>query len=379
MLTVGLKRYLAPRSLRDLLLLAFGIYLLTLFLFPPPLEHLNGKYESNTRWKAISAQVNGVYATEDYDVVSHESKLAFRILPPALARLTFSSDIRVHVLFLYFFQLACGYAFVVILLQGLYQVFQDWLLAVFSTSGIMLTHIGSSFTYDLAFFMDGIAFFLMAVAMFDRRYPVYFLAIFLSFWVDERAVLGALSVLLFKWLTTPTRWEFSPLLRNRFTGITLLAIGAYLVIRVALIQYLAFRIPIGDEAGVGMGFLFYQVNHLPLAWFLTFKVEWFFIFPLLTFLWKKSPVYAALCLAFVLIMLFLSGIVADIMRSVSYIYPLILAGMVCADELYTSGKFRQLLTKNTIWCLFIPSYRYFVHFFLVMPVPIRIVQYFLQP
>lgn len=357
-----------------------AVYLVVFMLMPPPLEHYMGKYRINNEkhpWKAIAENINGTYRSEHYPPHIHESKLTFRVVPALIGKLSPSKNMYVQVFFLYCIQLVMGLMFTILLLQWLVQVTENFAYATLMTLGFMLTHLGSSFTYDMSFFFDGMAFFFMAAAMFSPSVPVFISGILASMWTDERAIIGVAGVLLFKLIISDCLGSVRLLLLNMYTVTTVLVLLSYALLRIFLTVYSGMNVPIGDDAGVGFAEWVRQIKVMPLAWLLSFKLYWYYLVPLIIYLLGRSPVVAILSALFIVVSLLSTGLVIDIMRSTTYLFPFLLCGIYCASRIYTPFKNKLIGKMNVIWNIVIPNYRGFEIFYIIIPLPFRIIRLFL--
>lgn len=363
-----------------LFVLAFCIYSIVFTLMPPPMEHYMQKYrlEENAHpWKALSENINGTYRSENYDPYLHESKLTFRKVPALLGKLSPSKDRYVQVFFLYCLQLIMGLLFTVFVLQWLMSVTGDIAHSALLTLGLMLTHIGSSFTYDLSFFFDGMAFFFLALALFSTTSFPFLVGTTAALWTDERAVIGVAGVLLFKWITTDSLSSLRGVFFNRYTLLILLVLVTYILMRVYMTVFLHLTVPLGEEAAVGLSEWGRHVKEMPIAWLLTFKLYWYYTVPLLIYLLQRSVTVGLSIGVFLVLSLFATGLVIDIMRSATFLYPFVICGMYCSYKLFKPEKVALLGRINAIWNIVIPNYRGFEIFYLIIPLPFRILRYFL--
>jgi hypothetical protein len=363
-------------SKREKLKACFLIFLIAIFFSPPPLEKLTSDYAINERWKAFSEQINGTYRSTDYPVESHESKLTFRIVPQIIGKLSFSNDTQTQMIFLYIVQVVFGFLTIFVLLQKMHQLTGDWLYSRITIAGLMLTHFGSSFFYDVTFFLDGFPFFILILAMFTRSNILVTLLLMVSFWCDERALASGLSVVIFRNYTSNKGVTYRNFLLSVNTACYLISVALYFVLRFWMIQTYAVTIPLGDDAGVGLGAIWAQRNQLAIAQMLTFESYWLYILPALLFFYKQNKLLAASILLYLIVYVGVTGMVMDVMRSITYIFPIVILGMV----IYVKSEKPETVTKtSTLFTLanaVIPNYRYFEYFYIVLPLPLKIIDLF---
>ena len=357
---------------------SFVIMLIAFFFAPPPIEKLTYRFWLNDRYKAFSEQINGTYNSADYDMESHESKLSFRIVPSLIGKLSFSKDPQTQMIFLYIVQVIFGFFSILVLLNAIYESTKDWLFAKFIVTGLMLTHLGSSFFYDISYFLDGFPFFLMILAMFVPSAALSMLFLFIGFWCDERVLMGGAGVVLFRnyrELKDLKLWSF---VFSKNAVLFLLSAAVYVGIRVWLIYYQQVSIPLGSSSGVGLSAIWVQRNTIPIAQLFTFEFYWLYIFPMLFFFFERSKTLAAFIFFYLVVAIGLTGIVMDVMRSVNYLFPVIILGIFIYYGQESRKKTNEVALFGAFMNLLIPNYRYFVHFFIVIPLPIKLIQMYFE-
>jgi len=356
------------------LITSFAIMMLAFFFSPPPLEKLTYNYGINDRWKAFSEQINGTYNSHSYSVESHESKLSFRIIPAVIGKLSFSKDVQTQMIFLYIVQVIFGFLAILVMLNGIYKITQDWLYAKIVISGLMLMHLGSSFFYDTSFFLDGFPFFFLILALFTPSTLLSVLLVFIGFWCDERVLLGGIGVVLFRNYRELTDINLRNFIFSKNVLLYVLSVGSYLGIRLWLTYHYMITIPLGNSAGVGFKAIWEQRNHLAIAQMLTFEFYWLYVLPVLVFFYKKSKILAALIFMYLAVSVGLTGIVLDIMRSINYLFPIIILGIIIYYGEESKKRTNETALFVTAMNLLIPNYRYFYYFFVVIPLPLKLVQ-----
>jgi len=354
------------------------IMLIAFFFSPPPIEKLTYKFWLNDRYKAFSEQINGTYKSGDYDIESHESKLSFRVVPSLIGKLSFSNDPQTQMIFLYIVQVIFGFLSILVLLDGIYKSTNDWIYSKLVVGGLMLTHVGSSFFYDVSFFLDGFPFFLMILAMFTPMTILSALFLFVGFWCDERVLLGGIGIVLFRNYRELEKIELWSFIFSKNALLFLLSAGIYVGIRLWLTHYQAIDIPLGSSSGVGISAIWVQRNTLPIAQLFTFEFYWLYIFPLLVFFFQKSKILASLIFMYLVVAIGLTGIVMDVMRSVNYLFPIILLGILIYSGQEARKRRNEIAFFGALMNVLIPNYRYFVHFFIVIPLPIKLIQMYFE-
>ena len=381
LLTSTLSRFISeerynPKSVTDLTCLKAALYimLLAFFFSPPPIERLTSGFHLNDRFKAFSEQINGTYNSASYSIESHESKLSYRIVPGLIGKLSFSSNPRIQMLFLYLVQVTFGFISILILLKGFYKLTQDWLYSVVVTSGLMLTHLGSSFFYDTSFFLDGYPFFLMILAMFTPYTWLSFALIFISFWCDERVILGGIAIVIFRNYNELNKVSLKNYLLSKNSILFVSIVGIYALIRLWVTYRYAISIPLGNRAGVGFSAIWEQRNHLAIAQLFTFEFCWIYLLPVFIFFYRESKALFFMIFLYLAISIPLTGIVLDVMRSVNYLFPIIILGIVIYSKQESRKEVNNVAFVSTLLNLIIPNYRYFYNFYIVIPLPLKIIE-----
>ena len=372
------ERNSEPVTTKTLLKTSFYIILLAFFISPPPIERLTTSFELNNSFKALSEQINGTYNSYNYAVESHESKLSYRIVPGLIGKLSFSKDPKVQMLFLYFIQVIFGFLFIFTLLSGIYKLTQNWFYSKVVTSGLILTHLGSSFFYDTAFFLDGYPFFLMILAMFIPSGWLSFLLLFIGFWCDERTILGGIGIVIFRNYNQLSTTSLKGYLFSKNSVLFICSVGLYLLIRVWLTYHYSITIPLGNSARVGIGAIWEQINNLAIAHLFTFEFYWIYLLPLFVFFYKKNKVLFILIFLYLTISILLTGIVIDVMRSANYLFPVIILGILIYYREESEKEVNNFAVLSTLINLIIPNYRYFHNFYIVLPIPLKLAFYFFK-
>lgn len=352
------------------------IYFLVFVAMPAPFEHFFGSYREidDHFWDVVSAQVNGTYRSQDYPESSHAAKLTFRLVPVWIGKLSFSSDKYIQVLVIYCVQVLMGLGFTILFFRWLRTIIPDGRYVALLVLGFLMSHVGSSFTYDFSFFFDGIAFFFLGLALFTRSPVLFVLGLSGALWTDERAIIGIAGVLLFKLISDGNPGGGIRAILNRHSFLTLAVIAVYIGIRLWLGASRGMTIPLGDGAAVGFKAWLEQMNQMPLAWLLTFKLSWYYLLPLTVFLWRENILLGVLTVAFVAVAVLATGMVEDIMRSTSYLFPFLLCGIFCAQSVWRSEENHWAVRFVSIANVVIPNYRNFHFFYLILPLPFRIIR-----
>jgi hypothetical protein len=173
---------------------------------------------------------------------------------------------------------------------------------------------------------DGIAYFLMLVAMYSRRPWVICLALTLACFTDERAFINAPLVIAY-WCLGGNQAEAQPLAAGQPTHLKQAA-----AVALALVSYLVLRLFLGAVFGLSTGteelfnrvVLKYNSLNLPLSLPLLWKGYWVIVVIGIAILYKTGHgfwlLFLGCCLA---VSLLTSLAVIDFTRSAAYSFPLL--------------------------------------------------------
>jgi hypothetical protein len=329
--------------------------------FPKYLEILTDPAPSTTYayyFEKIKHPFSVIKSVNEKD---HASKLAFRLTVPLLAKgFGIAADgPGKDIVWLYIFQSLLLYPFLVMLAELVFRFtdeLQGWIF-VFACS---FTYLCKAFFWDYDFWFDGYAYFFMLAGLYCRNPYLVFVMLNLACWTDERAVIALPGILLFH-LLQEAGFEIPKKLGDIFKDIrslrpiaTLAAGIVYIVIRLFVSGYLSLSTPYGQEAGVSLVLIPYQLAHRLIGVFLTFEGLWIMVCFTIYFLIKAKKT-----IAFVIIFLLLSQIIVaysvfDITRSLTYSFPLIIVCFVIFTK-YNFGENINSLTIASALCLFTPT------------------------
>lgn len=289
--------------------------LLALFLaFPRPELLLGGapSPETQTFLQKAAHPFTMVEATTG----SHQSKLAFRLLPPVLAHGLGLGATGCKLL-----ETAFGVWLLWLALALGERITGDRLCGVLSgllTAGLLA---GTASFIEFRCMFDGAAIALLIAAMLTQRPLWIALLVFLSAWTDERGFIGAGLVWLFHALPQTHRWRTFPLALVRPESLAVAAAwAAYLAGRWWLSETYGL---VMDTNEIGWGVLFEQRNNAALGIWSALEGAWIpvALAGLALTLTRRWPTLLLGLLATSAVILAALS-VRDITRSMAYLLPL---------------------------------------------------------
>ncbi|MEY2467768.1 MAG: hypothetical protein QOF21_466, partial [Actinomycetota bacterium] len=186
---------------------------MSFLLQAPPLEL------ERSPFKTVIAQGAHPFTPMNVDPSSHEGKLAFRLVPPLLARFGHLSPASYYLL-----QVVLGIATLSILAWLFHNLGYSRRVSFALVFALTFTYVGSVWFIDTHPYFDAIAASALVLAMAARQPVLVFLAASIALWTDERSILPVLVVAL--WHTHR---------RNRRGEIAVgIAIAGYLALRAYL-------------------------------------------------------------------------------------------------------------------------------------------------
>ncbi|MBB5282897.1 hypothetical protein HNQ92_001018 [Rhabdobacter roseus] len=332
----------------------------------------------NSFWNRINEQADHPLTHYDYPPAVHEAKISFRLLMPLLARFSPFKDLNIRMAYLFFIQHIAGFFFFLFLIKLAWRYTQDKATSALLAIAISVTYLGHCFFYELFGFFDGVAFTLLLISVYYPRAWWAVLCFFLSFWIDERAVLA--SGLIFLLLTEPEnifrKEHFKSIFLKAFPF--LVAYVVYITIRKGLELKFGLTVPIGTEHDAGLGLIIQQIRTIPLATFLSYEGLWILIIVGIYAAWRKHKrlEVSLYMVAFFIIML-VSWSVWDVTRSLVYGFPVILFCLRQVALSTTKTTLFTLILLVFILNFIIPSYKnHYFQFYWQVPFPVKVLHLF---
>lgn len=267
--------------------------------------------------------------------------MAFRLLPPMLAKLCPSSDLTARMTWLFFLQNLAGLLFIFLLAKLVEKHTGD---AVLVSCSFCVLYTAKSFFCDLSFFFDTFAFLLLLISISSSNFFVVFIAHMLGCFTDERTVLAGGFVMLFHLLQTPGQKKVT----NAAIA-PLAVILAYIPIRLFLQAHFGIKTASGKGAGMSIIEIFAhsQFQYIVLGIFAAFKSFWLLL--LLGLLVMKRMVHRFIYAGTLFFIVFIGVSVYDFSRSISYAF---IGVLIVLFELRKQGEDLERLRKLMLVLLF---------------------------
>jgi hypothetical protein len=251
----------------------------------------------------------------------HFAKRDFRFTPYLIGYL-----LKIESIKLFYLQYILVWPFIFFSLLTFKRFTKDPLISTLATLSIMSLYVGLSFSYDVMF-LDSLGYLGLLVSLYYFKKPIIIPILLLTFFVDERAVIGSLFLPIFYQNEISQGKNASSFLsyislffKKNVTFLYLsIALIAYVLIRFALQSTMNVGTPIGYEVGVQ---LFASVrlgfNIIP-AIFSVYKFHLVLIFLTSSMLLSRKKGHLVICTLLVFLLTFLAGTaVYDVTRSLSY-------------------------------------------------------------
>lgn len=363
-------------------LLIFSLLSVLFFALPSYERFWNPNNDYKSIWTAIANQIEHPLKAGHYDPRSHEAKIAFRLFPALIGQLAPFSEPLSRVMFIFFVQHLCGVFFFLMLIKWAYATVADKVSVFLVVYSFVFVYIGRCFFYEFYPFFDGIAFFIMMMALCLKNPWAAFAVLSFAYWTDERAVIASPLILLYHLLDRGGWQTLTPkqMLANYRTYIPYFAtLGLYAVMRLVLQAEYDLHTPVGGRADAGFSVFLDQLSHIPLAVVLAYEGSWLLIgAAAYVFLTNRSYSLLASYLGILVIILVVSCCVWDVSRSVSYSFPALLIAFGLLANRYPIRYTRYVMLGILCFNLLIPTYKYHFHnFFWQVPAPLKLVHYFL--
>jgi hypothetical protein len=342
-------------------LLAISVAFPSYYYFTKPAATLSGN------WKAISAQIDSPLATQQHAPEMHESKIAFRLLMPVLGRLIPSESVKMRIGVLLFLQHIVGLLFYVFVAKWVEKLCGDKVIAVLVCFSFAFTFIGKSFFWDMEGFFDGVAFFLAFMAIY--QYGIFtFVFLFLSFWVDERAIIA--SPLIYLYLRgTRGEMKLGELIKVDSVLCGYLGtVAGYIIIRTALSHYCGLHIPVSSGSAGGMH-AWKQWPMLAMGIITPMSFFWFLLLIYSLFLLRNRKYAFVLLFGAALFVVNLAAFsVIDFTRSAAYELIAIFAALHALLESSSVEFGRSILLRICVVNAFIPGMYLMTQLYWMYPV-----------
>lgn len=274
-------------------------------------------FTNATNYQYVDFKINHPFFPSHFDQSLNLAKRDFRLLPPLIGYILGINSIGLVVITNL---LNCGFLYLT--LNLFYRIIKKKSTAFYFSLAITFTYLGiSGFNDILCLHFDMFAYFLVLCAM-NIFSPFAIIFLFLSYFVDERALLSGVFVIIFQHYTKKNTHNTSFL----FWGY-LISIVAYFVSRYFLTECFGLYTPLGNAAGVGGKVVLTNIISFRgiLGTFLSFEFLWIII--IIGLLQLKNIQYnkleILLIFSILIASIFSAFMVLDITRSISYLFPII--------------------------------------------------------
>lgn len=283
-------------------------------------------------WQALHDQIESPLTPRPYPSTSHQSKKAFRLLPPLIGKL-FPVENRFSTLIgLFIFQHLLGLLGFYILLELILTVTKDRVYTFLATLCFSFIYYGISFFWDLYGWFDGIAYFMLLATMYfliQSNLLLAFFSLSAAFWTDERAIIVSPVLVFWHMINQKSLDYFKISHLQRVIVWYFFCIVLYLAIRFYLSIVYGLTIPLGFNALVGLKMILINMQPIPYSLFSIFEGLWLPFILMVIWLWKRKDngILAGSFLLFV-VPVIASLCVIDVTRSLTYIFPWILSAIL---------------------------------------------------
>ncbi|MEY3051613.1 MAG: hypothetical protein RLY31_1398 [Bacteroidota bacterium] len=271
-------------------------------------------------WQTITLKAgNLTHTLAHLEPESWLAKKVFRLSVPVFMRVTGAPPAVVLAL-----QYVCGLLLFLFGYRLARRVLTDDVAAVFFTAAMAFTYFGRAAFYDVGYlWFDGIAYFLLLMAMYARMGWSVFLFATAAAWTDERAFMALSVVMLFHWMDKG-RWDRRTLpdgLRNPRLLAALAAAVGYLAVRTWLQVTYGMKTP-GE--GAHWQVIRHTWPHLPLGSWTFLEGFWLAACLFLLVSWSKREFLLPLLAGCILLVFTLTAAsVYDVTRSGSFALPVV--------------------------------------------------------
>ncbi|WP_159468718.1 hypothetical protein [Dyadobacter sp. 3J3] len=292
---------------------------------------------------------------------THGAKIAFRLTPPLIARLsgTYSIGNGKGVILVYILQSMLLLPFFFLLIKTI-QRFVDNRTTIFFVISFSAVYTTTAFFWDYEFWFDGYAYFFLMLSIYLRNKAGIFVSSQLACWTDERAVIALYSVYIFHVLQENNFkiYHLYEILKIDFknnSSVLLASAMVYAVIRISFTYVFNLKTPLGAGADAGFDLIPYQINNRYIGIFMSFEGLWLIFFASLLVLFTQRNFFMAIILvSIVCIHILVAYSVFDITRSLSYGFPIFIICTVILSKNKPASN-HALFALSAIICLLIPT------------------------
>ncbi|MBO0932758.1 hypothetical protein [Fibrella aquatilis] len=274
-----------------------------------------------------------------YESRSHNAKMQFRLLQPALAATFGISKIS---LTFWLLQLALSTVFMLITSKLAFRLTADRVNSSLVALAISLLYPLRSAWLDMTAYGDFFAYLFLIIAIYTRHPLVVVLALQAAFWTDERAIPGAGFVLLWHIFTTRTDKT-----RYRLTGTQAAVVGSgllYLLLRYWISRHFALPPTGGDFLAEFISIYYENAKIIGFKVWSGFQGAWLLVgLSAVLLIYNRRYLDAVMLLGLLTITINLSFIVGDVNRAISYSYIALFCALLPLTQLTTKTELRRAL------------------------------------
>jgi hypothetical protein len=270
--------------------------------------------------KAQSEDYFGFFKTgqnASIESYKHEAKMKFRLFLPTLVRILGANHFEI---WLYFLTCILGFFYIYAIAKIVFNILGEntnrILVLLFVAGFTNLYAGGGSFVLDIVPYGDFFAFLFLLLSIYTRNPLLIFAFCQCAFWVDERALVNAVFVMIW--------WIFTPFDGNKLTlklNTQLLAVFISGVIYVGIRQYLTIHYQLQEGTYLGEFITTFKENlkMLSLRIWAGFDGMWMLIVMGLIILWReKQYQFLLILLSSLIISISFAFIAYDVNRGISY-------------------------------------------------------------
>lgn len=361
----------------DYLLSAFGVSFSAEIVGKYP--HLAAPFNWGY-WSEFAEKVAAPFENLSADHSSHQSKWAFRLFLPLVARAAMLPPLAIVLL-----QTLMAIGLLYLLYKIAVTATRDRVgAALFVGACSTLPFVYSGF-FNFFCKFDSMAFFFVVLSCFRRNPLSIAIPLFFACWIDERALLSCLLV--YAWWGYQTRSGSGSLRMFSSQQIAVcVAVAAYLAIRAWLSMVTDLHTPVSADSGISLSLLARALSLVPLglwsyfrgAWLLVFIGAWYFV---------ANKELGALRFGIICCvpLLFLPFLVHDVTRSGSYLFVLLLLALQVSANACSIQELRRSLLIVFVFNILAPNvymttefsgdWRLRLGYFAEQSFPIQLVEY----
>jgi hypothetical protein len=328
-----------------------AVYVSLFFAFPS--YDIVKTKEMADNWTAILNQVNNPFVPHNYNEVSHQANLSFRLTPVIMARVFF---IRSIIGFLVM-QLISLLLMFVFLFKLFNKITGDIIVSVFLIFSISFIFIGNVLCSDYRGFFDVVAFLFLILTVFSRNAILIILFSLLAYFTDERALITSGLIYLYFIVADTEDLTHLKFLKLDYKRISLLLSWLfYCTLRIWLSIHFGLKTNIKGVMDYLLNETIHQINILPFGIWTGLEGFWILILISTMILIKeKCWKFLFFFLAFIMFDVFTAIWLFDVTRSMAYLMPSIFVSLVVLSKKATINQVRYVALTILLLCL-TPTY-----------------------